>query len=187
MRYHLLTNNIFKVFPFSNIFFHLWWTAVLFPARTIWLKQDCTSNNINLKNFANLKQICTCQSLFFNKVAGFRSPTLLKKRLRYSCLPVNVLKLFPTPFFADTNLWKNEMLPIFRSSHSQMFLKNFQNSQKNICVEPPFQYSCRLEVSSFIKNLTAPDVFSSKLKNNICNIFLLFTWLNLSGYVPPSS
>ena len=35
---------------------------------------------------------CLCQSLFFNKVAGFRFATLLKKSLCHMCFPVNVVK-----------------------------------------------------------------------------------------------
>ena len=34
-----------------------------------------------LKNFAKFTPKRLCQSLFFNKVAGLRSPTLLKKKL----------------------------------------------------------------------------------------------------------
>ena len=38
-----------------------------------------------LKNFAKFTGTDLCQSLFFNKVTGLRSATLLKKRLWYRC------------------------------------------------------------------------------------------------------
>ena len=46
-----------------------------------------------------------CQSLFFNKVAGLRSVTLLKKRLWHKCLPVNFVKFLRTPFLQNTSGW----------------------------------------------------------------------------------
>ena len=35
-----------------------------------------------------------CQSLFFNKVAGLKPATLLKKRLLHRCFPMNFAKKF---------------------------------------------------------------------------------------------
>ena len=46
-----------------------------------------------LKNFAKFTGKQLCQSHFFNKVAGLRPATLLKKRLQYRCFPVNFTKL----------------------------------------------------------------------------------------------
>ena len=40
----------------------------------------------------------------FNKVAGLRRATLLKKRLWYRCLPVSFTKFLRRPFFID-HLW----------------------------------------------------------------------------------
>ena len=45
-----------------------------------------------LKNFAKLTRKHPCWSLLFNKVAGLRPATLLKKRLRAICFPVNSAK-----------------------------------------------------------------------------------------------
>ena len=42
-----------------------------------------------LKNFAKFTRKHLCQSLFFNKVAGLRPATLLKKKLWHYCFPVN--------------------------------------------------------------------------------------------------
>ena len=46
-----------------------------------------------LRNFAKFTGRHLCQSLFFNKVAGLRPRTLLKKRLSHWCFPVNFAKL----------------------------------------------------------------------------------------------
>ena len=43
-----------------------------------------------------------CQSLFFNKVAGLRPATLLKKRLWHMCFTVNFVKFLRTPFLQNT-------------------------------------------------------------------------------------
>ena len=45
-----------------------------------------------LRNFAKLTGKHLCQSLFFNKVAGLRPATLLKKRLWHRWFPVNFAK-----------------------------------------------------------------------------------------------
>ena len=45
-----------------------------------------------LKNFAKFIRKHPCWSLLFNKVAGLKPATLLKKRLRDRCFPVNFAK-----------------------------------------------------------------------------------------------
>ena len=57
-----------------------------------------------LRNFAKFTGKHLCQSLFFNKVARLRTATLLKKRLRHRCLPVNFVIFLKTPFFKE-HLW----------------------------------------------------------------------------------
>ena len=44
-----------------------------------------------------------CQSIFFNKVAGLRSATLLKKKLWHRCFPVNFAKFLRTPLVQNTS------------------------------------------------------------------------------------
>ena len=56
-----------------------------------------------LKNFAKFTGKYLCQSLFFNKVAGLRPATLLKKRLWHRCFPVNFAKFLGTPFLQNTS------------------------------------------------------------------------------------
>ena len=51
-----------------------------------------------LKNLAKLTGKHLRQSLFFNKVAGVRPATFLKKRLWHSCVPVNFVKFLRAPF-----------------------------------------------------------------------------------------
>ena len=46
----------------------------------------------------------TCARPCFNKVAGLRPVTLLKKRLYRRCFPVNFAKLLRTPFLTE-HLW----------------------------------------------------------------------------------
>ena len=45
-----------------------------------------------------------CQSLFFNKVASLRTPTLLKKRLWHRCFLTNFVKFLRTHFDIE-HLW----------------------------------------------------------------------------------
>ena len=57
-----------------------------------------------LRNFTKFTGKHLCQSLFFNKVAGLKPATLLKKRLWHRCFPVNFVKFLRTPFFTE-HLW----------------------------------------------------------------------------------
>ena len=54
-----------------------------------------------LRNFAKFTGKHLCQSLIFNKVAGLRPGTLLKKRLWHSCFLVNFAKFLGAPFFTE--------------------------------------------------------------------------------------
>ena len=51
-----------------------------------------------VKNFSKFTGKDLYQSLFFNKVAGLRPGTLLKKRLWQRCFPVNFEKFLRAPF-----------------------------------------------------------------------------------------
>ena len=55
------------------------------------------------KNFAKFRGKHLSQSLFFNKVAGLRPATLLKKRLWHRCFLVNFAKLLRAPFLQNTS------------------------------------------------------------------------------------
>ena len=52
-----------------------------------------------LRNFTRFTGKHLFQSLFFNNVAGPRSPTLLKKRPWHRCVPVNFVKILRTFFY----------------------------------------------------------------------------------------
>ena len=63
----------------------------------------CSVRKYFFRNFANLiirKHLR--QSLFFNKVAGLRTATLLKKRPWHRCFVVNFEKYLKTPFLQNT-------------------------------------------------------------------------------------
>ena len=68
--------------------------AAYYPS--IFARRSCTQvpfKTAFLKNFKHL-----CWSLFFNEVAGWRPVTLLKKRHRHRCFPVNFEKCLKTLF-----------------------------------------------------------------------------------------
>ena len=57
-----------------------------------------------LRNIAKFTGKHLCQSFFFNKVAGFRFATSLKKRLWHRRFPVNFAKFLMTSFLKE-HLW----------------------------------------------------------------------------------
>ena len=60
--------------------------------------QRCSVRLGVLRNFTKFTGKHLCQSLFFNKAAGLRTATLLKKGLWHRCFPVNFVEFLRTPF-----------------------------------------------------------------------------------------
>ena len=58
-----------------------------------------------LRNFEKFTGKHLCQSLLFNKVAGLRTVTLLKKEILYRCFPVNFSKFLKTPSITEHLRW----------------------------------------------------------------------------------
>ena len=56
-----------------------------------------------LRNLTKFTRKHLCQSLFFNKVAGLRPATLLKKRIWHRCFPVNFAKFLRIAFLQNTS------------------------------------------------------------------------------------
>ena len=65
--------------------------------------RSCSVRKGVLKNFAKFTGKHLCQSLFFNKVAGLRPVTLLKRRPWHRCFPVNFAKFLRIPFLQNTS------------------------------------------------------------------------------------
>ena len=57
------------------------------------------------RNFAKFTEKHLCQSLIFNKFAGLRPATLLKKRLWHRYFSVNFAKFLRTPFLTQHLQW----------------------------------------------------------------------------------
>ena len=68
-------------------------------------RPEVLRQKVVLRNFAKLIGKHLCQILFFNKVAGLRPATLLKRRLLHRCFPVNFRKLLRTPFLKEHLQW----------------------------------------------------------------------------------
>ena len=63
----------------------------------------CSVRKSVFRNFAKFIGKHLCQSLFFNKVAGLRPATLLKKKLWQRYFPVNFAEFLRTPFLQNTS------------------------------------------------------------------------------------
>ena len=64
----------------------------------------CSVRKGVIRNFAKFTGKHLCQSPFFDKNAGFRLATLLKKRLWYRCFPVNFANFLRAPFLQNTSV-----------------------------------------------------------------------------------
>ena len=67
--------------------------------------QRCSVKKSVLRNFTKLTGKYLCPSLSFNKVAGLRPATLLKKRLWQWYFPGNFAKFLRTLFFTEYLQW----------------------------------------------------------------------------------
>ena len=65
--------------------------------------RTCSIKKGDLRNFAKFTGKHLCQSPFFNKVAGLRPATLLKKRLWHRCFTLNFAKFLRTPSLQNTS------------------------------------------------------------------------------------
>ena len=72
-----------------------------------------------LKIFAKLTGKHFCQNLFFSKIAGLRSATLLKKRLRHRCFFVNFAKIL-TEQLGDGGLYPFRLYMFKQTCSSQL-------------------------------------------------------------------
>ena len=81
--------------PFTLILHHFFKTQSM----SCWSNhQRCSVRKVVPRNLAKFKGKHLYQSLFFNKVAGHRPVTLLKKRLWHRCFSVNFAKFLRTSF-----------------------------------------------------------------------------------------
>ena len=85
-------------------------------SRQLWSSRSSSQavfcKKVVLRNFVKFTGKHMCQSLFFNKVAGLRPATLLKKRLWRRCFPMNYAKFLGAPFFTEHPggcLWSSKL------------------------------------------------------------------------------
>ena len=82
----------------------------------------CSVRKSVLRNFAKFTGKHLCQGLFFNKVAGLRPVTLLKKS-PWHCFPVNFAKSLRIPFLENTSgrLLLKRVYFFLPEQHNQFF------------------------------------------------------------------
>ena len=103
----LIRKNTLSENPYSRIFYAVYETkkrvSLLFIDRSS--HRRCSVTKDVLRNFAKFTGKHLCQRLFFNKVAGLRLATLLKKKLWHRYFPVNFAKFLSTAFLQNTSGW----------------------------------------------------------------------------------
>ena len=113
-----------------------------------------------LTNFTKLTGKHLCQSLLFNKVAGLRPATLLKKRLWHRCFPVNFVKFLRTPFFIERLWW---LLLIFHVSTAYNIIVTFKGNFFRII----FPRSSQVFVSCVLCGLLSKTILSQTVTYKI--------------------
>ena len=109
-----------------------------------------------LRKFAKFTGQHLCQSLFFNKFAGLRPATLLKKRPWHRWFPVNFVKFLRTPFFKEDFWW---LLLWIKYCISFLFFLTFSCLiNKAVCVIMTFKY-CNLGPLTLTSHCTKNEVF----------------------------
>ena len=147
-----------------------------------------------LRNFAKLTRKHLCQSLFFDKVAGLRPATLLKKRAWRRCFPVNFAKFLRTPFLQNTS---GRLLILIDKTYSHScfgetkanqtcFEKSKKTSQNQVGFDRQIlSYinvcALSLEISFSLKNLSKNICKHMKVKSiqfSIAHAFVYFKCFN---------
>ena len=119
----------------------------------------CSIKRAVLKNFAKFIGKHLSHSLFFNKIAGPRSATLLKKRLWQRCFTLNFAKFLETSFLQRTS---GQLLLTFYHQSNEYERPSFFSSTQGIV----FVYiAC---VKCFL--------ISGSMKA-VCNFRLFWVWL----------
>ena len=98
-----------------------------------------------VRNFAKFTGKHLCQSPIFNKVAGLRPPTLLKKILWHRCFPVNFAKFLRTPFLQNTygdcfctSIYLNSRYSYFDQLHGGVLRTHLIYTLVNVPIIYPF-------------------------------------------------
>ena len=87
------------------------------------------------RNFAEFTGKPLCQSLFFNKVAGQRAATSLKKRLRHRCFTANFAKFLRIAFLTE---WWLLLCLVLDTARADCSPKNLQTHLNHLKIEPIF-------------------------------------------------
>ena len=105
-----------------------------------------------LRNFAKFTGKHLCQSLFFNKVAGLRPGTLLKKILWHRCFLVNFTKFLRTPFLTEHLGWLLLFLFVKATTLQLFSLRVISTSYQRYYKKPrkPYIISLLIHITSIL-------------------------------------
>ena len=146
--------------------------------------QRCSVEIGVLRNFEKFTGKYLCQRFFFNKVAGLRPTTLLKKSLWHRCFPVNFPKFLRTPFLQNTTgrlllnkvaSWGDRFRSFSCRSLEDFLFISFQ--QKNKMKKG--NYPDRVRVSISLKSKISKEIWQMVIwSENVFkgNLMLQFSW-----------
>ena len=122
-----------------------------------------------------------CQSLFFNKVAGLRLATLLKKRFWHWCFPVNFVKFLRTPFLQNTSgrllLYLHSFLFYnnnFILTKALVLAKNVRTSLEQshaCCPEEHKNRRSRIAISKIIRTTSEQSLAVTYIVLHVCQFY----------------
>ena len=102
LKYPILRNNLYwKMRRFASL--------VTGTSKVGSSHQRCSIKKGVFRNFTKVTGKHLCQSLFFDKVAGLRCATLLKKRLWHRCFTVNFVNVLREPFLQNTSEFRKKV------------------------------------------------------------------------------
>ena len=124
-----------------------------------------------LKTFLKFKY----PNLFFNKVAGLRLATLLKKRLRHRCFPVNFTKFSKAhshvwdcygnwnPFKINMKCFLFQLKSSFCSKDIEVFVLIFRSCRKTAWLKDKFNFKF-YKVTAWLTNNCSTHILLSILR-----------------------
>ena len=136
----------------------------------------CSIKKVFLKMSPNSQEN---QNRFFNKVAGLRSATLLKKRLWSKCFPVNFVKFLRAPI-SIKHLWWLLLKYAAYDAEAKMYLKTLarrcpaKKGEKSHQIHRKTGYRCF--PMNFAKCLRIHSIIEHLRRLSLCSYWSLKIW-----------
>ena len=139
----------------------------------------CSVKNGVLRNLEKFRGKHLCQRLFFNKVAGLRLATLLKKWLWHRCFPMNFAKFLRTPFLQNAcgqmllyiniyNYYNTFTSPLWYPTWHTVPMIALKSIKAKLAQKSKFKFLQKMKQKARMVFIHMVHMFNSLIHSNVC-------------------